>query len=404
VSPPDPSSARAARLSPADAADELLAWRGEFPILETSNYMISNSLGAMPRGVWRELATFADQWAARGVRAWHEGWWEMPVTVGNLLCDILGAPHGSITMHQNVSIAEAVVLSCFEFSGRRNKVVYTDMNFPSVMYVFEAQKKRGARIHVVKSDDGVTVDTQKLLDAIDETTLLVPISHVLFRSAFIQDAAAVVEKAHRVGAQVILDVYQSAGCVPVDLTKLGVDFAVGGSVKWLCGGPGAGYLYVRPDLVKGLEPSLTGWQAHQRPFEFEIGPIRYANDQFRFLNGTPHVPSLFSARSGYQIIREIGVDRIRAKSVRLVELILDEAKAAGLRVTCPANPAVRGGTVAIDVPEGERVCAELLRREIIVDYRPKAGIRVSPHFYSTEDECRAVVAAIVEITGSRGRV
>jgi kynureninase len=249
----------------------------------------------------------------------------------------------------------------------------------------------------------VTVDTQRLLDAIDERTLLVPISHVLFRSAFVQDAKAVAEKAHRVGARVVLDVYQSAGCVPVDLTALNVDFAVGGSVKWLCGGPGAGYLYVRPDLAGELEPALTGWQAHQRPFDFETGPIRYASGPFRFLNGTPHVPALFSARSGYEIIREIGVDRIRAKSRRLVDLVLGEARAAGLCVTCPADPARRGGTVAIDVPDGARVCEELLRREIIVDYRPHAGIRVSPHFYSTEDECRAVVAAIVEIAGRGGR-
>ena len=384
--------------SAADAADPLISWRSEFPILEKCVYMISNSLGAMPRGVFRELDTFAHQWAERGVRAWHEGWWEMPITLGNVLCDILGAPHGTITMHQNVSIAESVLLSCFEFTPRRNKVVYTDMNFPSVMYVFEAQKKRGARIHMVPSDDGIGVDTQKVLDAIDETTLLVPISHVLFRSAFIQDAAAIIEKAHRVGAHVILDVYQSAGCVPVDLTALGVDFAVGGSVKWLCGGPGAGYLYVRPDLAQRLEPSLTGWQAHERPFDFEIGPIRYAKDQFRFLNGTPHVPSLFSARSGYEIIRKVGVANIRAKSRRLVDLILNEARAAGLRVTCPADPERRGGTVAIAVDDGERVCAELIRREIIVDYRPQAGIRVAPHFYSTEDECRAVVDAIREIT------
>lgn len=384
-------------------ADPLLSWRSEFPILEKTNYMISNSLGAMPRGVFRELEAFATQWATRGVRAWHEGWWEMPVTVGDILADILGAPHGSITMHQNVSIAESILLSCFDFDGPRNKVVYTGMNFPSVMYVFEAQKRRGARIHVVPSEDGITVDTQRVLDAIDETTLLVPISHVLFRSAFIQDAKAITEKAHRVGARVILDVYQAAGCVPVDLTALGVDFAVGGSVKWLCGGPGAGYLYVRPDLVKSLEPALTGWQAHEKPFDFEIGPIRYAADQFRFLNGTPHVPALFSARAGYEIIRKVGVGAIRAKSKRLVKLILDEARAAGFEVTCPADPERRGGTVAVAVQDGERVCAELLRREIIVDYRPKAGIRVSPHFYSTEDECRAVVAAIAEICGGRRR-
>jgi kynureninase len=385
-------------------ADPLLKWRPEFPILATSTYMISNSLGAMPRGVYDELRTFADQWATRGVRAWHEGWWEAPIETGNLLCDILGAPHGSITMHQNVSIAESILLSCFEFTGRRNKIVYTDMNFPSVMYVMEEQARRGARVVMVKSDDGVGVDTQKLLDAIDEETLLVPVSHVLFRSAFIQDAAAIVEKAHRVGARVILDCYQSAGVVPVDLTALKTDFAVGGSVKWLCGGPGAGYLYVRPDLVTSLKPAMTGWQAHERPFEFEVGPIKWASDQFRFLNGTPHVPALYSARTGYRIVREIGVDRIREKSKRLVRRIMDRARGYGIPVTCPADEARRGGTVALNPPDAKRVCEELLRRNFVVDYRPQAGIRVSPHFYSTEEECDATVDEVRNIVGaSRSR-
>lgn len=382
--------------------DDLLRWRDEFPILSTSTYMISNSLGAMPRGVYDNLKEFADMWAQRGVRAWHEGWWEMPVTIGDILCDILHAPHGSITMHQNVSIAESILLSCFDFAGRRNGLVYTDMNFPSVMYVCEEQKRRGARITMVPTADGITVDTQRILDAIDETTLLVPISHVLFRSAFIQDAKAITEKAHQVGARVILDLYQSAGTVPVDLTALGVDFAVGGSVKWLCGGPGAGYLYVRPDLVSGLRPMFTGWQAHADPFAFEIGEIRQAPDQFRFLNGTPHIPALFAAKRGYEIIREIGVERIRAKSMHLTAKMIERARGHGLKVNCPTDPARRGGTVAFDVPEGKRVCDELIRRNFIVDYRPKAGVRVSPHFYSTEAECMAAVDEVKNVVRSFG--
>lgn len=378
-------------------ADDLLRWREEFPILATSTYLISNSLGAMPRGVYGSLKQFADTWATRGVRAWHEGWWEMPVTVGNILADILGAPHGSITMHQNVAVAEAILASCFDFTGKRNKIVYTDMNFPSVMYLWEAHKRVGARVHMVKSDDGIIVDTQKVLDAIDETTLLVPISYVLFRSAYIQDVHAITEKAHRVGAKVILDIYQAAGTVPVDLTRFNVDFAVGGSVKWLCGGPGAGFLYVRPDLVSSMQPMFTGWQAHKRPFEFEVGEIAYSDDQFRFLNGTPHIPTLHAAKVGYEIIREIGVDRIRAKSKRLVARIEDRARGYGFKVTCPADPERRGSTVAIDAPDGKRVCDELIKRNIVVDYRPKAGIRIGPHFYTTEEECDLTVDTIREI-------
>ena len=383
-------------------SDDLLRWRDEFPILDKTVYMISNSLGAMPRRVRESLGEFADTWATRGVRAWHEGWWEMPIEVGNILCDILGASHGTISMHQNVSIIEGILLSCFDFDGPRNKIVYTDMNFPSVMYVMEEQRRRGARIETVPTEDGIGVELGRLLEAIDEETLLVPVSHVLFRSAFVQDAEAIVRRAHEVGALVILDVYQSAGCVPVDLSGWNVDMAVGGSVKWLCGGPGAGYLYVRPDLAETLRPMNTGWQAHARPFQFETGSIDWGDPAWRFLNGTPNIPALYAARVGYEIIREIGVGRIRERSLALPDTILEEAGARGLRTTCPASRSHRGGTVALDVPEPERVCKALLEREFIVDWRPKAGVRVSPHFYSTADECRAVVDEAAKIMGELG--
>ena len=385
--------------------EELLDYRSRFPILEHTVYMNSNSLGPMPAAVYDEMQAFAKTWATRGVRAWHDddGWWGLPLQVGNILCDILGTPHGSISMHQNVSIAEAIILSCFDFKGPRNKIVYTEMNFPSVMYVMEEQKRRGARIITVPAtDDGITVPLDDLLAAIDEETLLVPVSHVLFRSAAIQDAQAIIHRAHEVGALVVLDIYQSAGCLPIDLTGLNVDMAVGGSVKWLLGGPGAGYLYVRPDLAAKLRPMNTGWQAHARPFEFETGNIDWGEPCWRFLNGTPHIPSLYSARSGYKIIREIGADRIRERSQHLTGIILEEAAARGIEVTCPADPAQRGGTVALRVPDGYETCQELLRREVICDYRPEAGIRLGPHFFNSEDECRQVVEQTHDILKAKG--
>lgn len=374
--------------------DDLLAWRSRLPILQKTVYLNSNSLGPMPAAVYDDLRAFADTWATRGVRAWHDegGWWEMPVAAGNILAEILGAPEGSISMHQNVSIAEAIVLSCFDFTGDRNKIVYTEMNFPSVMYVMEEQKRRGAEIVTVPANPGgVTVDLQRILDAIDERTLLVPVSHVLFRSAAIQNAEAIIARAHEAGALVVLDVYQSAGCIPIDLTALNVDMAVGGSVKWLCGGPGAGYLYVRPDLAERLRPMATGWQAHARPFQFETGPIAWGSPSFRFLNGTPHIPALYSARAGYRMIRDVGVQRIRERSRTLTAAVLDEARKRDFAVTTPDSPDERGGTVALAVPRGYEVCQELLRREIICDYRPEAGIRVGPHFFNTEEECRYIV-------------
>ncbi len=381
--------------------DPMLAWRDRFPILERYTYMISHSLGAMPRGVPDRLREFTDLWNERGIQAWEDGWWGMPRRVGDLLARILGGAPSTITMHQNVSVAESIIASCFGFSGPRNKVVYTDMNFPSVMYVWEAQRRHGARIHMVASDDGITVDTGKLVDAIDETTLVVPISHVLFRSAYIQDVKAVVEKAERVGAFVVLDCYQSAGTVPFSLADLGVHAAVGGSVKWLLGGPGAGYLYVRPDLIDRFEPAITGWAAHAHPFDFKIGPIDYAQGIMRWMHGTPAVAPLYQCLPGYEIIEEIGVPRIREKSMRQTARMIEAARARGFRVNSPLDPARRGGSVVIDVPEGRRVCDELIRRKFLVDHRPGAGVRVAPHFYITDEECDATIAEMAAIVEGR---
>ena len=300
-------------------------------------------------------------------------------------------------MHQNVSVATWVVASTLDFTGPRRKVVYTSMNFPSVRYIWEQYRRRGAEIHVVESDDGVGVDLEKLLDAIDEETLLVPVSHVLFRSAFIQDAEAIVAKAHAVGARVVLDTYQSAGCVPVELERWGVDFAVGGSVKWLCGGPGAGYLYVREDLARTLEPACTGWFAHARPFEFEAGPIVWGEPRHRFDNGTPNIPALYAAKTGVSIIRDVGVGAIRRRSLELTDRLIERADARDFRLTVPRDHAHRGGTVAFDVPHAKQVTKELLERGYVVDWRPRAGIRVSPHFYNTFDECDRCVDAIGDI-------
>jgi kynureninase len=382
-------------------ADDLLRYRSEFPILERCNYMISNSLGAMPRAVYDALSAYADVWATRGVRAWEERWWMLAAEVGNELGALMNAPEDSVSLHQNVTTCQAVVASCFDFSGKRNKVVYSDMNFPSVMYFWEAQRQYGAQVHMVKTDDGICVPTDRLLDAIDERTLMVPISHVIFRSAYINDAKAIVDKAHKVGAHVVLDTFQSLGTVPVDVQALNVDFACGGVLKWLCGGPGVAYLYVRPDLGKTLEPKLTGWFAHVDSFEFATGPIRYADPPFRFMNGTTHIASIEAARPGVKIIREVGVEKIREKSKRQTRRLIEIADRHGWRVNSPRDAERRGGTVSIDMPDSQQVSRELLAREILVDWRPKAGVRFSPHFYNTDAEIDAALAAVADILKAR---
>ncbi len=384
--------------------DDLLRYRSEFPILERTNYMISNSLGAMPRAVYDALHAYADVWATRGVRAWEERWWMLALEVGNELGAIINAPKNSISLHQNVTTCQAVVASCFDFSAqksKRNKIVYSDMNFPSVMYFWEAQRQYGAQVHMVKTDDGITVPTARLLDAIDEQTLLVPISHVIFRSSYINDAKAIIEKAHKVGAYVILDTFQSVGTVPVDIQALDADFACGGVLKWLCGGPGTAYLYVRPDLGKKLQPNLTGWFAHENSFAFETGPTRYADPPFRFMNGTTHIPSIEAARPGLKIIQEVGVEKIREKSKRQTARLIELADQQGWRVNTPRDPEQRGGTVSIDMPESQQVSRELLARDVLVDWRPKAGVRFSPHFYNTDAEVESAIATVVEILKMR---
>jgi kynureninase len=381
--------------------DELLHWRREFPILDKTVYLISHSLGAMPRETYDRLHEYADIWATRGVRAWAEGWWDMPVTVGDEVARIIGADPGTVVMHQNVSICQSLIISCLEPTPRRNKIVYSELNFPSVMYVYEAHAQDGRlRIETVKSDDGITIPLERMLEAIDESTLLVPFSHVLFKSAFLQDAKAIIDRAHEVGAMVVLDTYQSAGTVPFSVKELNADFATGGSVKWLCGGPGAGYLYVRPDLQQKLEPKTTGWMAHESPFAFDTS-LRYASNITRFLHGSPAIPALYAAQSGYKIINEIGLDRIRQKSVRQTDLLIALAEEAGFEVTSPKESARRGGTVTVAHESASSMAKELVRREFVIDYRPGAGVRISPHFYTTDQELRLVIEEMKKIRETR---
>ena len=381
--------------------DELLKWRHEFPILDKTVYLISHSLGAMPRETFARLADYAETWATRGVRAWAEGWWDMPVTTGNEVARIIGADPGSVVMHQNVSICQSLILSCFEPTPKRNKIVYSELNFPSVMYVYEAHaRNHQLRIETVKSDDGITIPLERFLEAIDEETLLVPFSHVLFKSGFLQNARAITERAHEVGAMVVLDTYQSAGTVPFSVKDLKVDFATGGSVKWLCGGPGAGYLYVRPDLHQKLEPKTTGWMAHEAPFAFDT-ELQYAPGITRFLHGSPAIPALYAAQSGYRIINEIGVTRIREKSVRQTTRLIELAEEAGFQVTSPKDAADRGGTITVGHEDAAAITRELIRREFIVDFRPGAGVRISPHFYTSDEELELIVREMKDIRDTR---
>jgi kynureninase len=380
--------------------DPLLAYRKRFPILERTNYLISNSLGAVPVGVEDSLRSYYDAWATRGVRAWEEGWWMLSAELGDLVAPLIGAAAGTIVFQPNVTLSHAVVLSAIDFAGSgphaRRKIVTDAMHFPSILYLIDGLRARGATIEIVPSEDGIGVDTGRLLSAIDEQTAAVCISHILFKSAYIHDVKAITEKARSIDALSIVDGYQAVGVIEVDVDRLGADVYIGGCLKWLCGGPGAAFLWVDPERRSSLSPRLTGWMAHATPFAFDSN-FHARDDAWRFLHGTPSIPSLYAARPGLEIIREVGVSTIRAKSIRQTSRLIALAEERGWRVTAPRDPARRGGTVAIDVPRGYEVSKALKAREILCDFRPGAGVRLSPHFYTGDDELDDTITHIEAI-------
>lgn len=354
----------------------------------------------MPDAARDGALAYTEAWSLRAVRAWEDPWWLLGRNVGDRLAAIMNADLDSVSMHPNVTSATATLLSCLSIRGKRNRVVMVEHEFPSLLYLYREWVGDDGEVTIVPAIDAISFSTDALLDAIDEQTLLVPISHVLFRSSYRVDVEAIVEKAHRVGALVVLDVFQSLGCVPVEIKKWRVDFAVGGCLKWLCGGPGACFLYVRPELATTLTPRFTGWLAHARPFEFSSGPQEYTTGAYRFINGTPVIPALYTCQAGLEVISEVGVDAIRTRSLAATEHLLQEAGQRGWPVTTPESGDRRGGTIAINIPDAERIAAELCARNILVDFRPRAGIRISPHFYNTDDELNLVVHEIETILKS----
>jgi kynureninase len=377
--------------------DDLARWREEFPILSRTVYMISNSLGAMPRRTADNLAEYASVWATRGVRGWEDRWWEMPAEVGNKVAPIIGAPAGTVSMHENVTTAQLVALSCLRPSGARTRIVCSEMDFPSMIYLYRAQQAAGFSLRLVPAESDLSVHTERMLDAIDETTVAVAFSHVLFRTSYIMDAAVIAARARAAGAAVILDTYQSAGIIPVDVTALGIDFATGGCLKWLCGGPGNAFLYTRPDVLKQARPSFTGWVSQRNPFAFAIDEGAARDDAMHMMNGTPAIPAYYAALAGLEIVNEVGVARIREQSRQMTARLLSRIDDYGFTSAASRDPERLAGTVAIDVPDAALVSRTLKARDFIVDYRPPVGVRISPHFYNTMDEIDRVMAEIASI-------
>ena len=377
--------------------DDFAAWRAEFPILERTVYMISNSLGAMPRRAADSLAEYAHTWATRGVRAWEERWWEMGREVGDMVGTIIGAPPGSVSMHENVTTAVMIALSCVSARPDRNRIVCLGADFPSTIYLYRAQEALGFALNLVPAEPDFTVREDRVLEAIDERTAVVALSHVLFKTSTIVDPAPIVRRAHDMGALVILDGYQSAGIIPVDVTALGVDFFVGGCLKWLCGGPGTAFLYTNPQLRGSLQPRFTGWFAHRAPFTFDTGPLDRREDAMGMMNGTPSIPAYYAAIPGLEIIASIGVDRIRARSREMTARVFELAERYGFPSVASRDPQRLAGTVAVNPPDALHVSRTLKARDFVVDFRPGVGIRVSPHFYNTMDEIERLMTEMAQI-------
>jgi kynureninase len=387
--PAVPPAARPPQSSP----DPLLEWRREFPSLERALHFASHTLGAMPRGVGESLRHYAEAWATRGIRAWEEGWFALPTETGDLLAGLLHGAPGTVSMHENVTMAQAVALSAVDFTPPRNRLVCGAEDFPSVLYLYQGLARRGAEVVRVAAREGRTLREEDLLAAIDERCAVVAVSHVMFRTAQLLDIGPVVRRARDAGALTLIDAYQAVGTLPVDVEALGIDFLTGGSVKWLCGGPGAGYLYAGPRATR-LEPALTGWMAHQRPFDFDSGPMEWHAGPRRFWTGTPGIPSYLAARPGYEIVSKIGVAAIREKSLRQTARLIAWADEFDLRVVSPRERERRGGTVVLDVPNATAVCEALLRGEVLCDHRPGVGLRLAPHFYTRDDEVDEVMKRV----------
>lgn len=384
-------------------AESLLEYRKHFPALEECVHFISHSLGCVPAKAADDLAEFADLWRKKSITAWSD-WLPECDRAAARIEKIISAPQGTVAMHQNVSTVMSVLASCFEYTPERNKIVFEALQFPTVSYVWHAEERRGAKcVLVPPAADKITIDTDAICAAIDEHTLAVPISHVVFSSAYIQDAKKICARAKEVGAHVILDCYQSIGTVPLDVIDLGVSFACGGSVKYVCGGPGAAWLYVRKDLIEKFAPRVTGWFGNEAPFAFTMPEQSYAEGIWRYMGGTPAVAALYQARAGQTIIGEIGVRKIREKSLVMTQKCIDWVDELGLTLNSPRKAEIRGGSVVFDFVGSADVCRELNRRKFFCDHRPTAGIRIAPHFYTKPEEVDLFFNEMKKIRGGGGR-
>ncbi len=359
-------------------------YRPEFPIFRSATYLNSCSLGALSERSRSALAEFADLWDRWGASAWYEHWLAAAQDVRSAFARLVGADESETALAPSISGALATVISALPFD-QRPRVITTELDFPTVIYQFLAKERFGVEVIVLESPDGVSVPVEAFADAIDERTALVATSHVYYTTGAIQDIRTLSRIAHDHGALCLIDAYQSTGQLPVDARELDVDILLTGALKWLLGGQGLAYTYVRRELIDTLVPTTVSWFGVEDQFSFESRSLQLRSDARRYELGTPAVPTIYTARAGLGLVEEVGVDRIRRRVSALTEDLIDKARVAGLSVRGASHPEQRSGIVMIEHSEPAEAVRRLMAADVICDYRPGA-VRLSPHFYNTTDD------------------
>jgi len=364
-------------------------YRAEFPIFRRSIYLNSCSLGALSTRSRARVNEYLDLWDTLGASAWYEIWWSALADLRTRYARLIGAPAGSIALHANISSALTAVAESLEYR-RRPRVVITSLDFPTVAYQWLARSGDGIEVVVVESPDGITVPVERIARAVDDHTSLVATSHVFFTSGAIQDLRGLADAVHRRGALLLVDGYQAAGQLPVDVRALDVDFYCGGGLKWLLGGTGVAFMYARPELWAGLAPRASGWFAHREQFRFDPRSLELHEDARRLEAGTPPLMPVYAQLGGLELLEELGGAEIRRRTMALAEDLIEGARAAGLCPKVAASPEDRTAIVMLPSADQAGAVKRLAEAGIVADSRP-GHVRVSPYFYNVPDDHRAAI-------------
>src|SRR5438477_12561728 len=365
-------------------AHALARYRSEFPIFRDAIYLNTCSLGALGERTRRRSAEFFDLWQTRGASAWYDVWWDALAELRTRYARVVGASPAEIALAPSVSVALSAVGEAIDYR-RRPKVVVTALDFPTVAYQWLAKRPRGVELVVVESPDGISVPPEAIAAAVDDRTALVATSHVYFTSGAIQDIRAVADAAHARGAMCLIDAYQAVGQIPVDVRAAGVDVLTAGGLKWLLGGTGIVFAYIKEELAKRLEPTIAGWFGHKDQFAFDSRRLTFHDDARRFELGTPALAAVYAQLGGLEYVEEIGVPAIRAVTTALTEDLIARAQARGFRPKMAADPAARSAIVMLPAPDPAAAVKHLADGGIVADARP-GHVRFSPFFYNLQDD------------------